>query len=423
VKIAISGAGIAGPTLAYWLRRSGHEPTLIERAPRFRTGGYIIDFWGLGYSIAERMGILPQVRAAGYGVKELRIVDHHGRRIAGFSSAVFARMTQGRFTSLPRGDLAAAIYHTVARDAETVFGDSISGLEQHAAGVRVSFERGAARDFNLVVGADGLHSKVRELAFGPQSRFEKPLGYYVAALEIPGYRPRDELVYVAYTQPGRQVARFSLRNDRTMFLFVFAAERMPGSSSCAANGPHREPAPDVLGREPCDVNERTQVLRRVFADAGWECPQILRALDAVDEIYFDPVNQIRMDVWSKGRVVLIGDAAFCVSLLAGEGTGLAMTAAYVLAAELNRAGADYRAAFARYEGRLRPFIEGKQKSARNFARYFAPNSRLQLWIRNQATKLLRVPFLANRLVGPSVRDDFDLPDYEMQGPRCGPFYG
>ena len=394
MKIAINGAGVAGPTLAYWLHRCGHEPTLIEKAHHLRTGGYVIDFWGVGYTMAERMGILPEVLEAGYSVQELRLVDAAGRKSAGFSTDVFRRMVDGRFTSLPRGDLAAAIYRTVEGRVETIFDNGISAIEEHDAGIRASFDRGPARDFDLVIGADGLHSKVRELMFGPESQFERQLGYRVAAFEIDNYQPRDELVYVSYTTPGRQVARFALRDGRTMFLFVFVADHI--------NGP-----------EPRDLAERKAMLHQVFDDDGWECPQILNAMDDIEDIYFDSVSQIRIDTWSKGRAMLIGDAASCASLLAGEGTGLAMTEAYVLAGELHRANGDYREAFRRQEQLLRPFIAGKQESAKDFASAFAPKTAFGVWIRNQATKLMTIPPVANLLMGRSLRDDIDLPDYDM----------
>jgi 2-polyprenyl-6-methoxyphenol hydroxylase-like FAD-dependent oxidoreductase len=354
----------------------------------------MIDFWGVGYTVAERMGILPKVQEAGYSVQEVRIVDKRGRKAGGFSADVFRRIAKDRFTSLPRGDLAEAIYRTIENRAETTFGNSISAIEPHDTGVRVGFEEGAARDFDLVIGADGLHSTVRELILGPESQFERLLGYRAAAFEVEGYRPRDELVYVSYTIPGRQVARFSLRDDRTMFLFVFVDERMPG--------------PDLR-----EAGERKATLLRVFGDAGWECPQILRAMDQVEDIDFDRVSQIRMNEWSKGCVMLIGDAASCVSLLAGEGTGLAMTETYVLAGELNRAGLDYREAYRRHEQRLRPLIERKQKSAQNFASAFAPKTQAGVWIRNQVTKLLAIPRVADLFVGRDLGDDFDLPDYKM----------
>ncbi len=394
MRIAISGAGVAGPTLAYWLQRSGHEPTLIEKAPHFRTGGYVVDFWGVGYTVAERMGILPELHKAGYSVRELRIVNDRGRKVGGFTVDRMRRILKDRFTSLPRGDLAAAIYGTVAGRVETIFGDSISAIEERAADVLVSFTHGGPRSFDLVIGADGLHSAVRGLAFGSEAQFEQQLGYHVAAFAVAGYRPRDELVYVSYSTPGKQIARFALRGDRTLFLFVFADEHLKGS-------------------EPHGRAERQALLRRVFEDDGWECPHMLRALDSVEELYFDRVSQIRMPEWSRGRVALVGDAAVCVSLLAGEGCGLAMAAAYVLAGELHRAGQDYREAFRRYEQRLRPFIEGKQQAARRFGAAFAPKTWFGIWFRNQVSRLLGLPLIADFFLTREIRDNFDLPDYGL----------
>lgn len=394
LRIAISGAGIAGSTLAHWLHRTGQRPTLIEKAPELRTGGYLIDFWGVGYQVAERMGLAGTLHALGYHVQAVRIVDHCGRTISGFSTDVFRRLTHGRSTSLPRGALAAAIYCTIESSVETIFGDHIVALDEHPAGIGVTLASGVTREFDLVIGADGLHSTVRELVFGAESAFALPLGYWAAAFEIPGYRPRDELVYVSYTIPQRQVARFALRNGRTLFFLIFADTLMPKS-------------------EPRDGNERKAVLIHVFGDAGWECPQILRAMEDVDDLYFDHVSQIRMPTWTKGRVMLLGDAAACVSLLAGEGTGLAMTEAYVLAGELQRANGDFQEAFRRYEQQLRPFIEGKQASAGRLATSFVPRTRFELWRRNQAARFLAFAPVANLLFGRSLRDDFELPHYAM----------
>ena len=394
MRIAISGAGIAGPALAFWLARSGHEVTLIEKAPQFRAGGYVIDFWGVGYTVAERMGLLPAIRDAGYRFRELRLVGRDGRKVGGMSTEVFRRMTGDRFTSLPRGDLASIVYDAVKNDVETVFGDSITEVRETGDVVELAFEHRKARRFDLLIGADGLHSRVRECAFGPTADFEKDLGYRVASFRTEGYRPRDELAYVARAVPGRQLARIALRDDQTTFLLVFRAELANGS-------------------EPSTPRERRAVLHSVFGGIGWESAAILEALDAADELYFDRVSQIRMPAWSKGRTILIGDAAGAVSLLAGEGTGLALTEAYVLAGELARAGGDHRAAFAAYEARLRPFIQGKQKSAEAFASSFVPKTALGVWYRNMATRAMKLPKIADLLIGSSVRDDFDLPRYDL----------
>jgi 2-polyprenyl-6-methoxyphenol hydroxylase-like FAD-dependent oxidoreductase len=173
MRVLISGAGIAGATLAYWLLRYGMQPTLVEAAPAPRTGGYVIDFFGAGFDIAERMGLLPTLASKGYRVREVRVVDDHGRPVAGFSAEALFRVTRGRYTSLPRGDLAASIFGTIEGRAETIFGDSVARIDQSPRSVHVSFENGPARDFELVVGADGLHSKVRTLVHGAESRFER----------------------------------------------------------------------------------------------------------------------------------------------------------------------------------------------------------------------------------------------------------
>lgn len=395
MRILISGAGIAGPTLAYWLAHYGLDPTIVEVSPRLRTGGYIIDFWGAGFDIAERMGLLPEIIRKGYRVREVRVVNRSGKRVAGFPVEAFSRITQGRFISLPRGELASSIYGKIEGKIETILDDSVSRIDQSEGGVRIAFERTGVRDFDLVVGADGLHSRVRELVFGPQSQFEQYLGYKVAAFEVEGYRPRDELAYVMYTQVGQQVARFSMRGDRTMFLFVFAEED-PGG--------------------PGDIHSQKNLLRKRFGNSGWEFPQILEALDGVNDLYFDRVSQIRMNpqegLWTRGRATLIGDAASCVSLVAGQGSSLAIVAAYILAGELHRAKGDHTLALARYQQLFGPFVLNKQKAALRFAGAFAPRSKLALFLRNRIFNLMAIPWIADLVVGRDLADNIALPEYE-----------
>ena len=220
--ILVCGAGIAGPTLAYWLKRAGFALTVLERAPALRSSGYVIDFWGLGYDIAEKMGPSAGLLREGYHVRELRIVDGHGKRVSGFGTKVFDELSAGRFVSIRRSDLSRLIFTKIVDDCEVLFGDTIRAIDQEEDGTRVTFESGKERRFDLVIGADGLHSTVRGIVFGPQEKYEKHVGYTVAAFEVASYRPRDEDVYVIYEQPGRQVGRFALRGDRTLFLFVLA---------------------------------------------------------------------------------------------------------------------------------------------------------------------------------------------------------
>lgn len=315
-----------------------------------------------------------------------------------FRRQFFARLTGGRYVSLPRGDLAALIFDRIENRVETIFGDSVSRIEQSDERVRVEFERGPAREFDLVIGADGLHSRVRELVFGNSGQLEKYLGYKVAAFEVEGYRPRDELVYVMYTEVGQQVARFAMHDDRTMFLCTFVDEEAGG----------------VAGD---DIRAQKALLRKRFVNSGWECPRILEALDGVGDLYFDRVSQVRMDaepgLWTRGRVSLLGDAASCVSLLGGQGSALAMVAAYILAGELCKASGNYERALARYQEIFAPFVRGKQKAALRFAGVFAPKSRTALFVRNQVMNLLSIPAVANFTFAREMMDEIALPDYEV----------
>ncbi len=392
-KILISGSGIAGPTVAYWLRRYGFEPTLIERAPGLRDGGYIVDFWGRGFEVAERMGLVPKLRRDGYELDEIRLVNEQGKHVGGFSARAFQSTLGEQYVSILRADLARSIYESLGSTVATIFGDSIACMEQQGDGVHVGFMHAASERFDLVIGAGGLHSTVRKLAFGPESRYERYLGYYAASFSVHGYPRRDPRAYVSYAAPGRQVSRYSLRGDRTVFLFVFAKRaKLP-------EGPH-------------DLEAQKNILREVFAQDRWECPDILDALDASSDLYFDAVSQIRMDAWSQGRVALIGDACFCPSLLAGQGAALAMTAAYILAGELKKADGDYQAAFENYEQVFRPFILRKQRAAERFAGSFAPKTQIGIFLRNQVTRLMSLQFVANLAMGRLLSDSLMLPVYD-----------
>ena len=349
----------------------------------------MIDFWVLGNDIAERMGLIGEANAIGYHVRQMRIVDDRGRLEARFGTRIFDELTGGRFVTLPRGELSRLLFQEIERQVETIFDDEIIAIDQDADNARVQFRRAGRRRFDLVIGADGLHSAVRKLVFGHKAQFETDLGYRVAAFETSGYRPRDPDVYLVYSQPGRMVGRFALSGERTLFLMVFASDA---------------PIPPTLGAQK-------SMLREVYAAGRWECPQILDELDRASELYIDRVSQIRMPAWWNGRVALVGDAAFCVSLLAGQGSALAMTAAYVLAGELGLAQGDYVSAFANYESMLRSHIASRQRSAVGFAAALAPKTQIGLQFRNLVVKAFAVPGLARLAIGRDIADTLELPAY------------
>ncbi|MEM1058183.1 MAG: FAD-binding domain [Verrucomicrobiota bacterium] len=389
LKIAINGCGIAGPALAWWLRYYGHEPVLFERSPELRRGGYFVDFWGVGYDVAEKMGLLPTLQARSYQPAELRLVNAEGKRRASLDLQAFKSLTDGRAISILRSDLAVSLFEA-CEDIPSRFGLPVTACRQTDQGVEVRLSDGSAPTFDLLIGADGLHSRVRRAAFGSEQKFLHPLGYRVAAFSVRGYRPREEGVYLGHTEPGRQAMRISLRGDRTVFLLIFREDVVP---------------PEALDQEP------KVLLREVFGGMGWEVPHFLPRLEEAVDFYYDTVSQIRMPRWSKGRVGLIGDAAACASLLAGEGAGLAIAEAYILAGELHRARGDHEVAFARYEERVRPFLERKQRAAEKMCGFFAPKARRTIWLRDLAVNLSNRRWLARLLSGSTVRDQLELPDY------------
>jgi 2-polyprenyl-6-methoxyphenol hydroxylase-like FAD-dependent oxidoreductase len=396
-RILISGAGIAGPALAWWLDHFGFEPSIVEVAPKFRSGGYMVDFWGKGFDIVERMGLRQEVECTGYRVREVRFIDGRGERAGSFSTDPFWSATDGRFTSIPRGDLAQIVWHSLGGRVPARFGDEIESLVERGDKVEVTYAGGDSDAFDMVIGADGLHSRVRELLFGPEARFERFLGFAFAAFTVEGYEPRTPDVYMMYGAPGRQAARFAMRGGRTLILFIWR-ERTPAL-------PHG------------DADKRA-LLRRTYDGAGWECPQMLDALDRADDLYVDAVSRIRLDCWSKGRCALVGDAAWAPSFLAGEGSGLGIIGAYALAGELALANGE-PAAFASYQQRLGEFMRSKQEMATKFGGAFVPATAFRVWFRNHVASLLNLKPLARLALGAGLRDDVELPDYQAELSRRG----
>jgi 2-polyprenyl-6-methoxyphenol hydroxylase-like FAD-dependent oxidoreductase len=391
-RVLVSGAGIAGCCLAWWLHKYGYDVTLIEQAEEPRRGGYVIDFWGLGFDVAERMDLLDGLRRHDLDIHDFLVVDRSGQRVTGFNQQALQQLTHGRIASLQRATVALSLYDAVKDRVALRFGDSVVDLRDGPEGVDVYFRNGEPARYDLVFGADGLHSAVRGIGFGPEERFERYLGYRVAAFSAPKYPHRSPHAYVTYGEPGRQIWRVTLNEDACVFLLVIAE-----------GDPNAYPAHDPASQK--------RVLRQLFGDAAWEAGEVLTALDNSTDLYFDRVSQIEMPSWTKGRVALLGDACACPSLLAGEGSAMAMAEAYTLAGELHSAGGDHVRGFEAYERRLRPYVERKQKSARGFAAAFVPKSALGLWARNLSLEAATRLGLTRALFGAQLRDPIKLAEY------------
>jgi 2-polyprenyl-6-methoxyphenol hydroxylase-like FAD-dependent oxidoreductase len=334
MKILISGAGIAGLTVAYWLQRYGFTPTLVERAPSLLTGGYKIDVRGSALQVLRRMGIHDTVVAASTDMQGALLVDADGTVINKMGGEAFGHRV-GEDVEIVRGTLCQILMGHIS-DAELIFGDSIQGISQSSDSVQVQFAKHSPREFDLVIGADGLHSNVRGLVFGDEARFVRDLGLYLCVYTVPNYLNLDRLE-MQYTELGRVAAIWSSRGDaNAKACFGFAA-------------PHAH----------VDLRDRAQqhqVLTKVYEGIGWEVPRLLEMMPSAPDFYFDVAAQICMARWSQGRVVLVGDAGYCASPMSGQGTSLALIGAYVLAGELAAASGANQAAFDQYEKEMRPFV-------------------------------------------------------------------
>ncbi len=364
--VLISGAGVAGQALAYWLRRFGFTPVVVERAPAPRDGGQAVDLRGAAIEVARRMEILDAARAARTGTRGMSYVSATGKRLASLNAAFGVIDPQD--VEIVRGDLVGILHEATRHDVEYNFDDSVSALTEGADGVTVTFERSVPRTFHCVVGADGLHSRVRALAFGPESRFIGHLGLYLAVFTVPNDLKLDhwQLIYVT---PGKSVTVTSARENReARAIFFFASEPLDYD--------HR------------DRGQQQDLLAAAFAGPGWEVSGLLAAMADAPDFYFDSVSQVRMDNWSAGRITLAGDAGYCASPLSGQGSSLALVGAYVLASELHAADGDHCAAFAHYQQRMGDFVARNQRIADGNAKRFTPGSRRQIWLQNQGIRVL-----------------------------------
>ena len=367
--ILISGASVAGPALAWWLARHGFRPTVVERAPQLRGGGYAVDFRGAAHlSVLAKMGILDQIRARQTHLASTTYVDASGRPTARMPAGIFAGDVE-----ILRGDLGQVLYQATRDSTEYLFGDSITGLRQDAAGVHVTFARTAPRTFGLVIGADGLHSAVRRLAFADHPDPVRDLGLYVSIFDVADSFGLDH-AGLLYSVPGKTAAVFSApRTGRAVAQFFFTA-------------PDSEP----IAFDYHDPVQQQKILASVFEGVGWHVPALLGQMSEAPDFYFDSVSQVRLDRWSAGRVALIGDAGYAAGP-GGNGTGTALVAAYVLAGELAAARGDHRIAFGRYERLLRPYVARGQKQARGGRDFLAPATAKKIRQRDRFFRML--PYL------------------------------
>jgi 2-polyprenyl-6-methoxyphenol hydroxylase-like FAD-dependent oxidoreductase len=402
MQILISGASIAGPVLAYWLRRFGFQPTLVERAAGARkTGGHAVDLFRPALEIIERMGLSSAVWDRSTGSDRMTLLREGTARAIDIDLARVMAALSDRHLEILRDELSEILHTALGGEVETLFGNSIRGLEQDERGVRVEFEQGAPRHFDLVVGADGLHSGVRRLVFGPESDFSHYMGAYLAVMTLPNHLGLENRV-VLYGAPRRVVGVYSARNlPDARAVFLWRSDR-------PLDVHHR----DVAGQKRC--------VRDAFSGLSWEVPRLLRELDGASAFYFDSITQLRMESWSRGRVTLTGDAGYCPGPAVGGSTSLAVVGAYVLAGELAAARGDHLRAFRACEARLMNYVRDSRAFALETSRQLIPDTRAGLWL--QANGLRAFGALPRPLVRALARlvrlrvrlhDGVRVPDYAV----------
>ncbi|AXK35572.1 FAD-dependent oxidoreductase [Streptomyces armeniacus] len=389
-SVLISGASISGPALAYWLHRGGFAVTVVEKAGALRAGGYPIDIRGTAIEVVRRMGILPQLRDVHTDSRLATFLDADGSTLAALSPATVAGSVEGQDLEVRRGDLAEILYAAVRDDVEFLFNDSIATLDQYERGVDVTFRSGRQRTFDLVVGADGMHSQTRESLFGSEERFHRHLGYAFAIFTMPNtFGLSRELVL--WNTPGKAAALYAVGDSHELHAFLNFHQPAPPLDALRNPGTQRD------------------LVAAVFADAGWEVPAIVKAMRDADDLFFDTAGQIRMPHWSSGRVALVGDAAYAPSFLTGQGSSLALAGAYMLANSL-AAHPDHTAAFAAYESGLREFAAVNQALVDNGAATLFPTTERALEQRNSMLRdLVTMPSAPPR----SAHSALVLPEFAV----------
>lgn len=383
MRVLISGGGIAGLTLAYWLHQYHIPAVVIEQAKGVRRDGYAIDFFGTGYDVAERMSLIDQLRSRQIPFEALVYVHKDSKTIARLDMALIRKLTEGKYMGLMHETLEEVLSEALEGGVEVRFGRWIERLEQRTDAVEVTFNDGATETFDLLIGADGVHSKTRALVFGPEEQFSRYLGYTIACYPLAD-RYGIGKTFQMYNEPGRMAAAYCTPQADNLLLFFM----------------YQSPKPEHVPRE-----QRLAHLRKVFANMGWLTEQFLSDVDPEVSVFMDAVIQIQMSTWHQGRVALVGDACDCPTLLSGQGASLAMGGAYLLAKALHDI-ADYQEAFRSYEQQMSAYVLEQQKSGRSFAKSFLPGSPLGLFVQQAMMKvLLREAFsglLRRQFFAPSI---------------------
>jgi len=356
-NILISGAGVAGLTLAYWLKRHGFIPTLIEKHPSLRTGGYKIDLRGVALEILKRMGIYSSIVENRTAITHAICVDSAGNQVTQMSADLCGTRLEGVDLEIMRGNLCLIMKEALG-EIECLFDDSITHISENSSGVYVEFEKNKPRIFDIVVGADGLHSTVRKIVFGDESNFSHEFGVYVSVFSIPNF----------LNLTACEIEHHSLRKFVNIYRDRKDTDAKVAMAFSVAKAFHSR-----------DPKEQKELIEEVFANSDWEMPRILAEMKQSSDFYFDTMAQIHMPHWSKGRVTLVGDAAYSATPMSGQGTSIAIAGAYVLAGELADACGDYQAAFSRYEELLRPFTNKNQALAHMSARIMKGSS-YSVWL-------------------------------------------
>jgi len=395
--VLISGAGIAGPALAFWLTRSGYRVIVTEIAPGIRPGGQTVDLRGAGGDVVERMGLIGQMREHALEQRGAAWVRSDGSRRAEMPVTAFDGNGLVSKLEILRGDLVEVLYQATKDSAEYRFNSSISELRQGDDAAEVTLADGTRLEVDLVVGADGPHSAVRRMAFGPEEQFVRPIGGYNAWFSAPDNVGLDGW-YLLYQAPGGLNASMRPSHDPAIVKAGLAFQSEP------------------IHYERHDLDQQRRILVDRFAGAGWECDALLAAAQTADDFYFDSFAQVRMPTWSSGRVTLAGDAGYCASPLSGMGTSLALVGAYILGGELGAADSldaeQIRQALSGYETTMRPYVDKCQDLPNTIDR-FAPKSSTDIAINAMVMKWMqRWPIrpVAAKLWF-TTADSIDLPKY------------